>query len=66
MFIVLFWRIFDDLFVYWQSCKLNAAIEEEFEDTNGIIRIRKSKKDRQYKGQKKKDKRRSTKHYTEN
>jgi len=30
-------------------------IQEEFEDTNGIIRIRKSK-DRQYNGQKKKDK----------
>jgi hypothetical protein len=31
--------------------------EEEFEDTKGIIRIRKSKKDRQHDGQKKKDKR---------
>ena len=29
--------------------------EEEFEDTKGIIRIRKSKKDRQHDGQKKKD-----------
>jgi len=38
--------------------------EEEFEDTKGIIRIRKSKKDRQHNGQKKKDKQRSTKHYT--
>jgi len=27
------------------------------EDTKGVIRIRRSKKDRQYKGQKKKDKR---------
>ena len=28
--------------------------EEEFEDTKGVIRIRKSKKNRQYNGQKKK------------
>jgi hypothetical protein len=31
--------------------------QEEFEDTKGVIRIRKSKKDRQHNGQKKKDKR---------
>jgi hypothetical protein len=37
----------------------------KFEDTKGIIRIRKSKKDRQQNDQKKKDKQRSTKHYTE-
>jgi hypothetical protein len=30
---------------------------QEFEDTKGLIRIRKSKKDRQHNGQKKKDKR---------
>ena len=30
--------------------------EEEFEDTKGVIRIRKSKKDRQRNGQKKKSK----------
>jgi hypothetical protein len=30
---------------------------EEFEDTKGVIRIRKSKKNRQHNGQKKKDKR---------
>ena len=39
------------------------------EDTKGVIRSRKSKKDRQYNGQKKrrqKDKQYSTKHYTEN
>jgi hypothetical protein len=35
---------------------------EEFEDTKGVIRIRKSKKNRQHKGQKKKYKQRSTKH----
>jgi hypothetical protein len=32
----------------------------------GVIRNRKSKKDRQYNGQKKRDKQLSTKHYTEN
>jgi hypothetical protein len=30
--------------------------QEEFEDTKGVIRIRKSKKDRQHNGQKKNDK----------
>jgi hypothetical protein len=33
------------------------TFEEEYEDTKGIIRIRKSKKDRQHNGQKKKYKR---------
>jgi len=37
---------------------------EEFEYTKGVIRIRKSEKDRQHNGQYKKDKQRSTKHYT--
>jgi hypothetical protein len=32
---------------------------EEFEDTKGVIRIRKSKKNRQHNGQKKNDKRTS-------
>jgi hypothetical protein len=32
-------------------------ITEEFEDTNGVNRIRKSKVDRQHNGQRKKDKR---------
>ena len=31
--------------------------EEGFEDTKGVIRIRKSKKNRQHNGQKKRDKR---------
>jgi len=35
-------------------------IREEFEDAERIIRIRKSKKDKQYNGQMKKDKQRST------
>ena len=37
--------------------------EEEFEDTKGVIRICKLK-DRQHNGQKKRTKKRSTKHYT--
>ena len=36
--------------------------QEEFEDTKGAIKSRKVKKDRQYNGQRKKDKGRSTKH----
>ena len=36
-------------------------MEEEYEDTKGVIRIRKSK-DRQHNGQTKKDKQRSTKY----
>jgi len=40
--------------------------EEKFEDTKGVIRSHKSKKYRQQNGQKKKDKQRSTKYYTEN
>jgi hypothetical protein len=38
------------------------CFKEEFEDTKGVIRIRKAKKDRQHNGQNKKDKQRSTKH----
>ena len=39
-------------------------IQEEFEDTKELIRIRKSKKDRQHNGQKKNDKQRYTKYST--
>ena len=35
----------------------NDAFQEEFEDTKGVIRIRKSKKDRHHNGKKKKGKR---------
>jgi hypothetical protein len=35
---------------------------EEFEDTKGVIKIRKLTKSSQHNGQKKKDKQRSTKH----
>jgi hypothetical protein len=38
------------------------AIEEEFEDTKRVIRIRKSRKGRQRNGQQKKDIQRSTNH----
>jgi len=31
-------------------------LQEEFEETKGVMRIRKSKKDRQHNGEKKKDK----------
>jgi hypothetical protein len=40
--------------------------ENKFEDTKGIIRSRKWKKDRQHNDQKKNDKQLSTKYYTEN
>jgi hypothetical protein len=47
-----------------QAPKTKNICQEEFEDTKGIIKIRKSKEDRQPNGQKKKEKQRSTKHYT--
>ena len=39
------------------TSKILSECLEEFENTKGVIRIRKSKKDRQHNGQKKKDKR---------
>ena len=36
---------------------ITAFVEEKFQDPKGVIRHRKSKKDSQYNGQKKKDKR---------
>ena len=44
---------------FFSSCSSSI---EEFEDTKEVIRIRKSKKNRQHNGQKKKDKQRATKH----
>jgi hypothetical protein len=38
------------------------SVKEEFEDTKGVIRIPKSKKDRQHNGQKKKEEQRPRKH----
>jgi hypothetical protein len=43
------------------QCFVN-HLQEEFEDTKGVLRIHKSKKDRQHNSQKKKDKQRPTKH----
>jgi hypothetical protein len=43
--------------VYKESLNLIWKLKEEFEDTKGVIRIRKSKKDRQHNGQMKKYKR---------
>ena len=43
---------------------IGTYLYEVFEDTNGVIRIRKSKKNRQHNDQMKMDKQRSTKHYT--
>ena len=40
--------------------QLNVSLQEEFEDTKGVIRIRRAK-DRQHNGQKKNDKKRSIK-----
>jgi hypothetical protein len=42
------------------------SVTLEVEDTKGVFRSPKSKKDRQHNGQNKKDKQRSTKHYTIN
>ena len=42
--------------------KTISLVQVQFEDTKGVIRIRKSKKNRQDNSQKKKDKQRSTKH----
>jgi len=36
---------------YWLACWPRAREEEKFQDTKGIIRIDKSKKNRQYNGQ---------------
>ena len=44
------------------NCRSRYKLKEEFEDTKGVIRIRKSKTDRQHNGQKKRDKQRPTKH----
>ena len=40
--------------------KKDRIYEEEFEDTKGVIRIRKSMKERQQNGQKKKNKQQTT------
>jgi len=53
---------------FFKQNKICSLFQGEFEDTKGVFRIRKPKKDRQHNGQKtknQKDKQRSTKHYTE-
>ena len=46
---------------------LSQEYQEDFEDTNGVIKIRKSKKDKQHNHQNKKRKNNDLhKHYTEN
>ena len=45
------------IFLYCLSVRITwiySAVHEQFEDTKGVIRIRKSKKDKQHNGQKKK------------
>jgi hypothetical protein len=44
--------------LYKSKRQFECFTEEEFEDTKMLIRIRRSKKDRQYNGQEKKDKHR--------
>jgi hypothetical protein len=58
-----YFRIYFGLFVYCTSCELyNFTYEIRVWRYQGVNRIRKSKKDRQCNGQKKKDKQRSAKH----
>ena len=47
---------FLNIFALWEE-RLDIDDQQEFEDTKGGIRIRKSKKNRQHNGKKKKDKR---------
>ena len=47
-----------------QENNIKNTISKSLKITKGVIRICKSKKDRQHNGQKKKDKQRSTKRYT--
>jgi hypothetical protein len=57
-------QVYNDNFIT-QKQQNNASVfhlSEEFEDTKGEIRIRKSKKNRQHNDERKKDKQRSTKH----
>jgi hypothetical protein len=54
--------VLDEEHFKFRAVSKPVVYEEEFEDTKGLIRIPKSKKNRQHSGQKKKDKQRSTKH----
>ena len=54
--ITMWWRINHCNSIYKPILRTTLT-EEKFEDIKGVIRIRKSKKNRQHNGQKKKDKR---------
>jgi len=64
--ISLIFELISDIFELKKKIKINCGkylstnVFEEFEDTTGLIRIRKSKTDRQHIDQKKKDKQRTT------
>ena len=62
LLLLLFWfyRLFDEVI----TRKVINIVQEESEDTKGVIRSRKSN-DRQHNDQKEKNKQRSTKHYTD-
>ena len=49
--------MFNGRYLFFEPYILSNKTKEELADTKGVIRIRKSKKNRQQKGQKKKDKR---------
>ena len=51
---------------YFRASQWRSEYQEKFEVIKGIIRSRKSKKDRQHNEQKKTDKQRCTKDYIEN
>jgi hypothetical protein len=52
----IYWWKLNPYRIYKYIC-ISYIAQEKFEDTNDVIRIGKSKKHRQYNGQKKKDKR---------
>ena len=56
-------RFFPNYFIHHSLIMLYIRMQEEFEDTKGVIRSRKSKKDRQHNGQK--SNQWSIKHYME-
>jgi hypothetical protein len=56
-------RFFPNYFIHHSLIMLYMRMQEEFEDTKGVIRSRKSKKDRQHNGQK--SNQWSIKHYME-
>ena len=59
----IYWWKLNPYRIYKYIC-ISYIVQEKFEETKDVIRIRKSKKHRHYNGQK--NKKRSIKHYTEN